>query len=101
MSISTIDEEILQLPIEEIYIEKYKDNVQTKQVKENSMCLICRDETNTKISCNHDFHEDCINRWIRESNNNLCPYCRKEIEIGDTMFRLEQIYIMKMQKRKK
>ena len=80
MSISTIDEEILQLPIE-AYIEKYKDNVQTKQVKENNMCLICRDETNTKISCNHDFHEECINRWIRESNNNICPYCRKEIEI--------------------
>ena len=34
MSNSTIDGEILQLPIEEIYIEKYKDNVQTKQVKE-------------------------------------------------------------------
>ena len=33
---STIDEEILQLPIEEIYIEKYF-NVQTKQVKENIM----------------------------------------------------------------
>ena len=87
MSNSTIDEERLiieierELPIEEIYIEKYKDNVQTKQVKENNMCLICRDETNTKISCNHDFHEECINRWIRESNNNLCPYCRKEIEI--------------------
>ena len=80
MSNSTIDGEIIQLPIEEIYIEKYKDNVQTKQVKENNMCLICRDETNTKISCNHDFHEECINRWIRESNNNLCPYCRKEIE---------------------
>ena len=87
MSNSTIDEERFiieierELPIEEIYIEKYKDNVQTKQVKENNMCLICRDETNTKISCNHDFHEECINRWIRESNNNLCPYCRKEIEI--------------------
>ena len=81
MSSSTIDGEIIQLPIEEIYIEKYKDNVQTKQVKENNMCLICRDETNTKISCNHDFHEECINKWIRESNNNLCPYCKKEIEI--------------------
>ena len=34
MANSTIDGEILQLPIEEIYIEKYKDNVQTKQVKE-------------------------------------------------------------------
>ena len=45
------------------------------------MCLICRDETNTKISCNHDFHEECTNKWIRESNNNLCPYCKKEIEI--------------------
>ena len=45
------------------------------------MCLICRDETNTKISCNHDFHEECINRWIRKSNNNLYPYCKEEIEI--------------------
>ena len=35
MSNSTIDGEILQLPIEEIYIEKYKDNVQNKQVKKN------------------------------------------------------------------
>ena len=53
------------------------------KLKKNNMCLICRDETNTKISCNHDFHEECINKWFEYCNesNRKCPYCRKEIEI--------------------
>ena len=40
--------------------------------------MIFRDETNTKISCNHYFYEECIDKWIEKSNE--CPYCRQEIK---------------------
>ena len=40
------------------------------------MCLICRDDTNMKVSCDHYYHEECINEWLKISDNVLCPYCR-------------------------
>ena len=60
---------------------KEKLNINIEQVEDNDMCFICQDEINTKISCNHYFHEECTNRWIEESNNNTCPYCRKHLNL--------------------
>ena len=41
-------------------------------------CLICFDETSDmKTSCNHSFHQSCLDIWLKE--HNTCPYCRFEI----------------------
>ena len=33
------------------------------------------DRTDKKtLNCNHDFHADCVNRWLR--SNDTCPLCR-------------------------
>ena len=52
-------------------------NIQENNTK--SMCLIC-DDTNMKISCNHYYHEECINEWLKKSEFE-CPYCRKQLEL--------------------
>ena len=58
-----IIEMVREFSITEIHM-KEKRIINMEQVKENGMCMVCQDETNTKISCNHYFHEECINRWI-------------------------------------
>ncbi len=44
----------------------------------NNGCSIClgnlNNSTTKKISCNHIFHETCINEWL--NNNSSCPLCR-------------------------
>ena len=42
-------------------------------------CSICFDEITgkgqTKLNCNHVFHEECIDKWFKRSHQ--CPLCRK------------------------
>ncbi len=53
-------------------------------------CSICLDKINRQynylqLGCNHSFHKNCIEDWIRHGKNidqkeNIefsCPYCRK------------------------
>jgi len=42
-------------------------------------CSICLDEFDDekkiiKLKCNHQFHEECINDWLKKKSS--CPYCR-------------------------
>jgi hypothetical protein len=50
----------------------------------NESCSICTDDfsQNTvwkKTPCNHVFHPDCINPWVRDHSN--CPNCRGPIPV--------------------
>jgi hypothetical protein len=45
------------------------------------ICSICLEELKKEFvtySCNHPFHQACINEWIR--NHNTCPLCRGKIQ---------------------
>ena len=72
----------VNVKIKTIQIKCVKVNENENDIK--GMCLICRDDTKMKVSCNHYFHEECINEWIKRSDNELCPYCRKVIEFKIT-----------------
>ena len=56
-----------------------------KYFKENfDKCSICLEKYNYKqkyrtLSCTHNFHSTCIDSWIINNNNNMCPLCKKEI----------------------
>jgi len=50
------------------------------------VCSICHEEKNTDvcmISCNHEYHSECIRKWIGYSDRecaSTCPTCREVIE---------------------
>jgi hypothetical protein len=56
-----------------------------KYFKENfDKCAICLTRYNSKqkyrtLSCMHNFHSTCIDSWIINHNNDMCPLCKKEI----------------------
>ncbi|KAJ4711540.1 RING/U-box superfamily protein, partial [Melia azedarach] len=51
-------------------------------------CPIClvgfeKGEEITRLPCLHDFHEDCIQKWLKKSH--LCPFCRFPLPVcGNT-----------------
>ena len=73
---------IRDFPEIKLKIKKSDKHVNIQEDNTKSMCLICRDDTNMKVSCDHYYHEECINEWLKKSNNELCPYCRKQLEIN-------------------
>ena len=53
-----------------------------KSKKFDGDCCICLkkiDTDETITNCKHYFHKKCLNQWIEY--NNICPVCRKELEI--------------------
>jgi len=61
-------------------IESCSMNIESCSMNIES-CSICHENLNDNIcktTCNHSFHEKCINEW--KLNNNSCPLCRKIID---------------------
>ena len=47
------------------------------------ICAICLNNNGTfiKTVCNHEFHENCLNEWIKYKENT--PICRQNLENFD------------------
>lgn len=50
-----------------------------EHLRDDNQCPICLDimtpgSQGIVLNCNHVFHEECLNRWRR--NSNTCPVCR-------------------------
>ncbi len=53
-----------------------------KVIERNMECVICFEAINSeenlaKLTCNHEFHKDCIERWLKDRQQ--CPMCRRHI----------------------
>ncbi|KAL6897925.1 hypothetical protein ACP4OV_006884 [Aristida adscensionis] len=51
----------------------------TQNNQENSSCIICLEEYKPmdimgRLKCGHDFHTDCIKKWLQVKN--ACPVCK-------------------------
>jgi len=56
---------------------------------ESNECSICLDalvigEPALRIPCGHLFHEDCVEDWLKKSNE--CPVCRYELPTDDAAY---------------
>lgn len=62
-------------------LQYLQDNTEVYVCNENTQCSICRNSLqNTacrRLSCNHSFHVNCIDRWFCTSSS--CPLCREEM----------------------
>lgn len=52
-------------------------------VDEQATCAICQEDFKSKewvrkMTCLHLFHSNCVNDWIKRTNN--CPTCRETVE---------------------
>ena len=58
-------------------------------------CLICHEkDTNDffTLSCSHEFHKGCLNKWIKVKQGiKTCPLCRNEICCDDVLFKIKNI----------
>jgi hypothetical protein len=63
-------------------IERFSKHVDTNVVKAKRECIICLDafklgDKRTLLPCTHDFHFNCINKWLE--TNNTCPICKNNV----------------------
>ncbi|CAE8608587.1 unnamed protein product [Polarella glacialis] len=68
---------------------------------ESPECSVCLDElvigeTALRVPCGHLYHEDCIQGWLKKSNE--CPVCRWELPTDDVEY--EKGRVMRMSSRK-
>ncbi|XP_062193435.1 E3 ubiquitin-protein ligase MBR2-like [Phragmites australis] len=52
---------------------------QAQNDQDDGSCVICLEEYKDKdllgvLKCNHDFHADCIKKWLQKKNS--CPVCK-------------------------
>lgn len=70
--------------------EEEKKEATIKQENSNKIvdCVICLDEISisdaVNLQCGDVYHRKCIETWISQGSNNLCPACRSVVKIlGD------------------
>lgn len=68
--------------IAKIIPTKYSDIEQKYKEERNIECSIClseyeKDDLVTLLKCDHIYHIDCINNWIK--NNSKCPVCKYDL----------------------
>lgn len=64
--------------------------VKKERADKDDFCSICQDNIKIgndvcKLSCKHDFHYDCIDRWVKTKA--MCPNCNEAVPIKDSFTR--------------
>lgn len=54
-------------------------NINKLSHQECSVCIsdFQKEEIVVILSCNHVYHKNCVEEWIKTKSN--CPYCRKSV----------------------
>jgi len=92
-----------RMSIASSYIEKQSNsfkiiitNLEELKKEDNDTCAICLEEDDeddnkmVKISCNHKFHQKCIEDWVKVQHQTglipQCAVCREKINYGIEVF---------------
>jgi hypothetical protein len=75
-----LDESIKKPTVEATAIAR----IPVKVLEEAVDCGVCLGEIEAggeskHLQCGHDFHEECISKWLSECKN-TCPMCNSKIE---------------------
>jgi len=67
-------------------IKVSKHDIEKNESNECSICLdeLVLGEDALRIPCGHLYHEDCVNDWLKKSNE--CPVCRWELPTDDSSY---------------
>ena len=83
---SDYDVEVCQQPPRVNTIVLEETSWDTISIQSTEMvCAICCENLEefdkvVKLNCNHIYHQDCINKWVKEKNlDPSCPMCREYI----------------------
>lgn len=61
--------------------ERILNNTKIRNSEDVGFCIICQEDIflciERVLGCNHNFHVDCIDKWL--SSNNKCPTCRVDV----------------------
>jgi hypothetical protein len=71
------------------HLVELKSHAQIKEYSNRDVsqcCNICQEQYDTEPSkktillrCLHDYHIDCLNKWVQQSVQNPCPICRASL----------------------
>jgi len=72
------------IPNNYFIFKSYKSITELSTRAESCSCAICHENYENEkdtvlLSCMHDYHINCIHKWIKQ-NNKTCPMCRVEID---------------------
>ncbi len=56
-------------------------------------CLICFEDCNTKLDCWHYYHNSCLKEYIINTNNIYCTYCFSNFSNNDLLICNKFLYI--------
>jgi hypothetical protein len=65
-------------------ISRLPSRTHRKKDGDDKSCVVCMSEFQTREKirtlrpCHHDFHQKCIDRWLKE--HNTCPICRETVQ---------------------
>ena len=73
---------VSESPKPHVEVDKLPTRISTAMDVETD-CSIClkafkQGETMRVLPCQHEFHQECIDRWLLDSNR-TCPCCRLEV----------------------
>ena len=57
---------------------------------ECNICMTNEVKPLSQLKCNHLFHSDCIDKWLKQSET--CPYCREEFNDFNDIEKIKSEY---------
>jgi len=86
-------------------MESNEGDGENNLVDENeALCSIClsgyeKSDMAITTKCDHQFHRECLMKWLERQNNSECPVCRETLYTEETIW--ENVKIMRKRHRKK